>query len=93
LDDLKKDVYGNDIGWIAAYNICKEYCPEHDEDPLMTEAEKEEQDAVEDMEDEFEEEEENDEMEGVRQEDWQVMAAQGPRARRIISRLGMRDLD
>jgi hypothetical protein len=32
-------------------------------------------------------------MEGVRREDWQVMAAQGPRGTRIISRLGIRDLD
>src|SRR6266496_1114972 len=93
LDNLKKDVYGNDIGWIAAYNVCKEYCPEHDEDPLMTEEEKEEQDTVEDLEDEFEEEEENDEMEGIHREDWQVMAGQGPRGTWIISRLGMRDLD
>jgi hypothetical protein len=37
VNDLQKDEDGNDIGWIAAYERCKNECDFHDEDPLMKE--------------------------------------------------------
>ena len=37
INDLQKDEDGNDIGWIAVYERCKDECDFHDEDPLMKE--------------------------------------------------------
>jgi ATP-dependent DNA helicase PIF1 len=80
---------GEDIGWIAAYERCKMDGHDHDDDPLTTEEDLEnESDAVE------EELEDEDEIEKEREmRDFHVLAAMGPRPRQAPCRLEKRDID
>jgi ATP-dependent DNA helicase PIF1 len=88
IDDLQR-LNDDDIGWSAAYELCVAQCATHDNDPLPT---------VEDLnnEDQDEEEfEESEEEEGERIiRDWHDLASRGPRTEPDpFSRLGKRDID
>jgi ATP-dependent DNA helicase PIF1 len=89
VNDLQKDEDGNDIGWIAAYERCKDECDFHDEDPLMKEEDMESDEQ--EIQDEFEDEDEIEEERLLR--DWQELARRGPRTQSTRSRLGQRDID
>ena len=89
IKDLQKDEDGNDIGWVAAYERCKDECDFHDEDPLMKEEDLESEEP--EIEEEFEDEDETEEERILR--DWQELARRGPGTRSTRSRLGQRDID
>ena len=74
INDLQKDEDGNDIGWVAAYERCKDECDFHDEDPLMKEEDLESEEP--EIEEEFEDEDETEEERILR--DWQELARRGP---------------
>src|SRR5436190_12884118 len=89
INDLQKDEDGKDIGWVVAYERCKNECDFHDEDPLMKEEDLESEEP--EIEEEFEDEDETEEERILR--DWQELARRGPGTRSTRSRLGQRDID
>ncbi len=89
INDLQKGEDGNDIGWVAAYERCKDECDFHDEDPLMKEEDLESEEP--EIEEEFEDEDETEEERILR--DWQELARRGPGTQSTHSQLGQRDID